>query len=80
MEKNRRRRTRGIFPESRVAHRWIDPIEEAGGRGVEFGPAAHNSFGFRNCVFADREVPSEGAACGKGSMSPLPPLAAVRSW
>lgn len=62
MEKNRRRRTRGTFPESQVAHRWIDPIEEAGGCGVEFGPAAHNPFGFKNCVFADREAPAEGSA------------------
>jgi len=52
------RRNRGtVFPESRVAHRWIDPIEDRGGRGIEFGPASHNPFGFKNCIFADREAP-----------------------
>jgi len=45
-----------MFPESAVAHKWIDPIEHNGGVGVEFGPASHNPFGFKNCLFADKNV------------------------
>ncbi len=45
-----------MFPESALAHRWIDPIERAGGIGVEFGPASHNPFGFKNCIYADRDI------------------------
>jgi len=56
------------FPESKVAHKWIDPIETQNGKGVEFGPAAHNPFGFRNCIFADREAPAEGSEYYKEQM------------
>lgn len=49
------------FPESQFAHRWIDPIEALGGKGVEFGPAAHNPFGFKRCIYADREQPQSGS-------------------
>ncbi len=45
-----------MFPESAVAHKWIDPIERNGGVGVEFGTAAHNPFGFKNCLYADRDI------------------------
>jgi SAM-dependent methyltransferase len=58
MKENRRNRAT-IFPESRVAHQWIDHLEDEGRRGVEFGTASHNPFGFKNCIFADREAPVE---------------------
>lgn len=48
------------FPESKVAHKWLDPIESAGGKGVEFGAAAHNPFGLQNCIYADITAQAEG--------------------
>lgn len=45
-----------MFPESAIAHKWIDPIEARGGIGIEFGPASHNPFGFKNCIFADKNI------------------------
>lgn len=50
------------FPESKVAHEWIDPIEAIEGRGVEFGPAAHNPFGFKRCIHADIKPPPNNSS------------------
>ena len=49
-----------IFPESIIAHEWIDPVDTIECRGVEFGAASHNPFGFINCIYADREIPKIG--------------------
>ena len=41
------------FPESALAHKWLDPLDVDPGSGVEIGKSAHNDFGMRNCINVD---------------------------